>query len=72
MMTAKQETNIVTGTPGKIRAAVGLKGISKTISEGVATPKKHLGAMPPMGGSPLSPTDLKAVSAYVWAIGHQD
>jgi glucose/arabinose dehydrogenase/mono/diheme cytochrome c family protein len=48
-----------------------LEGISKTIAEGVATPKKHLGAMPPMGGSPLSPADLKAVSAYVWAIGHQ-
>jgi mono/diheme cytochrome c family protein len=48
-----------------------LEGISKTISAGVATPKKHLGAMPPMGGSPLSPADLKSVSAYVWAIGHR-
>src|SRR5258708_12711484 len=41
-----------------------LEGLTKTISEGVPTPKKHLGAMPPMGGSPLSPTALKAVSAY--------
>jgi mono/diheme cytochrome c family protein len=48
-----------------------LEGISKTISEGVPTPKKHLGAMPPMGGSPLSAVELKAVSAYVWSIGHQ-
>jgi hypothetical protein len=47
-----------------------LEGRTKTISEGVATPKKHLGAMPPLGGSPLSAADLKAVSAYVWAIGH--
>jgi mono/diheme cytochrome c family protein len=47
-----------------------LAGLTKTISEGVMSPKKHLGAMPPMGGSPLSPEDLKAVSAYVWAIGH--
>ena len=47
-----------------------LEGLTKTISEGVATPKKHLGAMPPMGGSPLSAADLKAVSAYVWSIGH--
>jgi len=47
-----------------------LEGLTKTISQGVATPKKHLGAMPPLGGSPLSPADLKAVSAYVWSIGH--
>jgi hypothetical protein len=47
-----------------------LEGLTKTISEGVATPKKHLGAMPPLGGSPLSAADLKAVSAYVWSIGH--
>lgn len=48
-----------------------LAGISKTISSGVEKPKLHGGAMPPMGGSSLSPADLKAVSAYVWAIGHQ-
>jgi glucose/arabinose dehydrogenase/cytochrome c5 len=47
-----------------------LAGLTKTISEGVLKPKQHLGAMPPMGGSPLSETDLKAVAAYVWAIGH--
>jgi hypothetical protein len=47
-----------------------LAGLTKTISEGVLKPKQHLGAMPPMGGSPLSQTDLKAVAAYVWAIGH--
>ena len=47
-----------------------LEGLSKTISQGVAAPKKHLGAMPAMGGSPLSPAELKAVSAYVWSIGH--
>jgi glucose/arabinose dehydrogenase/mono/diheme cytochrome c family protein len=46
-------------------------GISKTITEGVPTPKQHLGAMPPLGGSPLSPADLQAVSAYVWALGHK-
>lgn len=48
-----------------------LAGISKTIAQGVAAPKQHLGAMPPMGGSPLSASDLQAVSAYVWAVGHQ-
>jgi hypothetical protein len=48
-----------------------LAGISKTISDGVATPKQHLGATPLMGGSPLSASDLQAVSAYVWALGHK-
>jgi glucose/arabinose dehydrogenase len=47
-----------------------LASLSKTIAEGVATPKQHMGAMPPMGGSTLSASDLQAVSAYVWAIGH--
>jgi glucose/arabinose dehydrogenase/mono/diheme cytochrome c family protein len=47
-----------------------LAGITKTISDGVATPKQHGGAMPPMGGAPLSAADLRAVSAYVWAVGH--
>ena len=45
-------------------------GLSKTISEGVAKPKAHGGAMPPMGGTPLSPAQLKAVSVYVWGLGH--
>jgi glucose/arabinose dehydrogenase/mono/diheme cytochrome c family protein len=48
-----------------------LVGISQTIASGVEKPKQHGGAMPPMGGSSLSPADLKAVSAYVWAIGHR-
>jgi len=26
--------------------------------------------MPPLGGAPLSPDDVKAVAAYVWAINH--
>lgn len=47
-----------------------LAGITKTITDGVATPKQHGGAMPPMGGSPLSASDLQAVSAYVWSLGH--
>jgi mono/diheme cytochrome c family protein len=47
-----------------------LASLSKTIAEGVPTPKQHMGAMPPMGGSMLSASDLQAVSAYVWAIGH--
>jgi glucose/arabinose dehydrogenase len=46
-------------------------GLSKTISEGVPKPKAHGGAMPPMGGTPLKPAELKAVSVYVWGLGHQ-
>ncbi len=45
-------------------------GISETIRLGVTTPKQHTGAMPPLGGAQLSPADLEAISAYVWAIGH--
>ena len=45
-------------------------GLSKTISQGVAKPKTHGGAMPPMGGTPLKPAELKAVSVYVWGLGH--
>jgi mono/diheme cytochrome c family protein len=48
-----------------------LQGLEATIKNGVAEPKAHAGAMPPMGGVVLSKADLDAVSAYVWAIGHQ-
>ena len=47
-----------------------LAGISRTVREGVAVPRKSGGAMPPNGGAALEPDDVKAVSAYVWAIGH--
>jgi mono/diheme cytochrome c family protein len=45
-----------------------LGGIRRIIAKGVAQPKQHTGAMPPMGGAKLSPADLDAVAAYVWAI----
>jgi glucose/arabinose dehydrogenase/mono/diheme cytochrome c family protein len=48
-----------------------LESIMKTIAIGVPEPKEHPGAMPPMGGVALPETGLKAVAAYVWAIGHQ-
>jgi glucose/arabinose dehydrogenase len=47
-----------------------LDGIKKTITEGVAKPKNYRAPMPPMGGAQLTPDQLAAVSAYVWAIGH--
>jgi mono/diheme cytochrome c family protein len=48
-----------------------LESIMKTIENGVPEPKEHPGAMPPMGGVTLPETDLKAVAAYVWVVGHQ-
>ena len=48
-----------------------LQGITNTIKNGMPQPKQHPGAMPPFGGVKLSDSDLAAVAAYVWAIGHQ-
>jgi len=48
-----------------------LAGIEKTIADGVPEPKEHQNAMPPMGGVELSRANLKAVAAYVWALGHE-
>jgi mono/diheme cytochrome c family protein len=48
-----------------------LPQIHGIIEKGVEKPKQFSGPMPPMGGAGLSPEDLAAVSAYVWALGHQ-
>jgi glucose/arabinose dehydrogenase/mono/diheme cytochrome c family protein len=48
-----------------------VQAIAKTIDAGVAQPKNYTGAMPPKGGSPLSPSDVRALAAYVYAVGHQ-
>jgi mono/diheme cytochrome c family protein len=48
-----------------------LAAITRTIADGVPNPKNYRSAMPPMGGAELSHADLKAVAAYVWALGHQ-
>jgi len=31
-----------------------------------------MGVMPPLGGAALSGSDVAAVAAYVWAVGHSD
>jgi glucose/arabinose dehydrogenase/cytochrome c5 len=49
-----------------------LQSITDTIRNGVLQPKQHPGAMPPFGGVQLTDNELAAVSAYVWAIGHQN
>lgn len=48
-----------------------LEGITDTITHGVPSPKNYPGAMPPKGGASLSPQDVAAVAAYVWAVGHK-
>jgi mono/diheme cytochrome c family protein len=45
--------------------------LKRTITEGVAHPKQYGGVMPPMGGAQLTPEQLSAVAAYVWALGHR-
>jgi mono/diheme cytochrome c family protein len=48
-----------------------LPGIQKTIVNGVPAPKNYRNPMPPMGGAQLSPSQVAAVAAYVWALGHR-
>jgi len=45
-------------------------GIKKTIIEGVSQPKQYRSPMPPMGGAQLTPEQVSALAAYVWAISH--
>jgi glucose/arabinose dehydrogenase len=59
-------------TTGKLLWGDGsLASIEHTIATGVTHPKAHEGVMPPYGGVTLSKADLTAVSAYVWALDHQ-
>jgi glucose/arabinose dehydrogenase/mono/diheme cytochrome c family protein len=46
------------------------EGISKIIREGVPHPKKFRSPMPAMGGAQLTPDQLSALAAYVWALSH--
>jgi mono/diheme cytochrome c family protein len=47
-----------------------LSGIARTITDGVPKPKHYSVPMPSRGGAPLSDSDVAAVAAYVWAVGH--
>lgn len=44
------------------------QGIAATIRTGVAAPRRYRQAMPAMGGARLTPDQVSAVAAYVWAI----
>ncbi len=48
-----------------------LQSIEHTVENGVPQPKKYRHPMPPMGGAQLSPSQVQAVAAYVWALNHQ-
>jgi glucose/arabinose dehydrogenase/mono/diheme cytochrome c family protein len=48
-----------------------LASIVHTITVGVPHPKEYGAPMPPMGGAQLSPSEVSAVAAYVWALSHR-
>lgn len=47
------------------------EGIHTTIKSGVMTPKQFTSIMPPFGGAPLTITQSRAVSAYVYRLSHK-
>jgi glucose/arabinose dehydrogenase/mono/diheme cytochrome c family protein len=48
-----------------------LAAIAHTITAGVPRPKDYGAPMPPMGGAQLSPSQVSAVAAYIWALSHR-
>jgi glucose/arabinose dehydrogenase/mono/diheme cytochrome c family protein len=48
-----------------------LAAIAHTITVGVPRPKDYGAPMPPMGGAQLSPSQVSAVAAYIWALSHR-
>ncbi len=48
-----------------------LRSIAQTVQAGVPRPKRYRDPMPPTGGAELSPSQVQAVAAYVWALNHQ-
>jgi glucose/arabinose dehydrogenase len=46
------------------------RAIERTIRTGVPHPKEYRSPMPAMGGAQLSGSQLAAVAAYVWGLGH--
>jgi len=45
--------------------------IAKTITTGVPQPKQYRSPMPPLGGSELTPDQVSALAAYIWALSHR-
>ena len=46
--------------------------LERVIESGVPKPKEAAAAMPPGGGSRLSPAQLRAVAAYVYSLSHPE
>ena len=49
-----------------------LSSIEHIITDGVSQPKNYRSPMPPMGGAQLSPSQVNAVAAYIWALSHRN
>ena len=47
------------------------EGIFKTVVSGVSAPKKFTTVMPPYGGAPMTVEQTRAVTAYVYKLGHK-
>ncbi len=47
-----------------------IPSIARVVTRGVSQPKQSTGVMPPLGGAPLTPVDVQAVSAYIWSLNH--
>jgi glucose/arabinose dehydrogenase/mono/diheme cytochrome c family protein len=45
--------------------------IAKIITDGVPQPKQYRSAMPPLGGAELTPDQVSALAAYIWALSHR-
>jgi mono/diheme cytochrome c family protein len=64
-------TNIapkLAGNPKWINIDGSLDAIRGVITHGIPKPKKHPGAMPPMGGAQLTPDQIDALAAYVYSL----
>ncbi len=48
-----------------------LTSIEQVVENGVPHPKEYRDPMPPKGGAQLTPEQVQAVSAYVWALNYQ-
>lgn len=48
-----------------------VNGIAKSISQGVSQPKSYRNPMPAMGGTQLTPEQVSAIAAYIWAVNHR-
>jgi glucose/arabinose dehydrogenase/mono/diheme cytochrome c family protein len=45
--------------------------IAKIITTGVPQPKQYRSPMPPLGGAQLTPDQISALAAYIWALSHR-